>query len=112
LFRSSFSSSGRVGGRRNQGASLQASGASARDCGPSGGAKLAEVNDRTTAATWQDSAGPTGPQSQVSDHSNLGFSGFGRRNKNCHNLGRSRGRGGKFCSVSVERRAKNLGKCL
>jgi hypothetical protein len=39
----------------------------------------------------------------VSDHSNLGFSGFGRGNENSHDLGHSRGRGR---GVGFVRRAK------
>jgi hypothetical protein len=83
----------RIGCGRNQGASLRASSGSVRDYGPGGAVTLAEVNDQATTTTWHDSTRPTCPQSQVSDHSNLQFSGFGRGNENLHDLGRSQGHG-------------------
>ena len=72
---------------------MRASGGSVRDCGPGGATTLAEVNDPATTTTWQDSTGPTCPQSQGSDYSNLGYSGFGKGTENSHDLGRSWGRG-------------------
>jgi hypothetical protein len=50
-------------------------------------------------ATWPNSAIPTGPQSQVSEPSNLQFTGFGRENDNAGDPGRGRGRGRGLGSV-------------
>ena len=66
---------------RSRGSSLRAGGGAARDYGP-GGAGFADLADST---------GPSGPHTQVSDHSNLGFTGFGRGTENSRDVGRGQG---------------------
>ena len=71
----------RIGSGRSRGAFVRQPGGSDRELGPGGAA---------TTATWPD---PTGRQSNVNDHSHLGFSGFRRVNENLADVVRGQGRG-------------------